>query len=538
MNRLEEKFNNKKAFIPFVVANDPDIKTTIKNVKGLADGGADIIEIGIPFSDPVADGPVIQKADLRALNDPNLDLDRIFYMIDEIRKDTDIPLVFLTYLNIVLQEGYSSFVKKCYKHKIDGLIIPDLPFKERDELLEHINQDKLSLVSLLTTNNNEEEIKNIATQSKGFIYLVSSLGVTGERSSFNHDLKDYVQKIKSYTDTPVSVGFGIHEKKQASKISEFADGIIIGSGCVKIVEKYGIYADNKLKDYAKMIKEAIEWLLLLYWREGLKIKFITNDNVILRYDDFNQTAKKVIILLSGIGSSRIIWEHQISVLIKNNYRVINLDARNQGDSQRTKKGRKISKHALDLRELIEKLEINMPILIGNSMGASTIYAYLSLFGTESIKGVISIDQSPKMINTDKWEYGYKNLSWGNFPDYMRNSIGKVTYQKINDSLTNKLKEQNEKLPYDEKSNLPLLIDHAFQDWRSVIYNADIPMLFIAGDKSPLFNCRFINILAEKNVNIKGVILKNVGHIIMAENSKLFNNEMINFTHEIDHNLSR
>lgn len=276
-------------------------------------------------------------------------------------------------------------------------------------------------------------------------------------------------------------------------------------------------------------------MLLLYLREGLKIKFITNDNVILRYDDFNQTAKKVIILLSGIGSSRIIWEHQISVLIKNNYRVINLDARNQGDSQRTKKGRRISKHAIDLRELIEKLEINMPILIGNSMGAATIYAYLSLFGTESIKGVISIDQSPKMINTDKWEYGYKNLSWENFPDYMMNPIGKVTYQKINDSLKNKLKEQNEKLPYDEKSNLPLLIDHAFQDWRSVIYDADIPMLFIAGDKSPLFNCRFINILAEKNVNIKGVILKNVGHIIMAENSKLFNNEMINFIHEIDQN---
>lgn len=257
MNKLEEKFKNNKAFIPFVVANDPNLKGTIANVKALVDGGADIIEIGIPFSDPVADGPVIQRADLRSLKNNDLDLDKLFSMVDEIREYTDVPLVFLTYLNIVLQEGYESFIEKCYFHKIDGLIIPDLPFKERDELLNYIDQDKLSLISLVSTNNSESEIKKIVTGSNGFIYLVSSLGVTGERSSFNEDLKDYVQEIKKYSDIPIAIGFGIHERKQANEIAKLSDGVIIGSACVKIVEKYGINADNKLKEYAKMIKEAI-----------------------------------------------------------------------------------------------------------------------------------------------------------------------------------------------------------------------------------------------------------------------------------------
>ncbi|WP_370636141.1 alpha/beta fold hydrolase [Lactobacillus sp. S2-2] len=248
----------------------------------------------------------------------------------------------------------------------------------------------------------------------------------------------------------------------------------------------------------------------------------------LNYDDLNPNSHKVIILLAGIGSSKVIWENQISVLLEKDYRVINLDARNQGDSQRTKKGTRISKHAVDLKELISDLDIKNPILMGNSMGAATIYAYISLFGTKNIKGVISIDQTPKMINTKDWKYGYKDLSWENFPDYMKLPIGKVTYQKIDQRLKQKIKIQEQKNPYDSESNLPLLIDHSFQDWRSIIYDIDIPILFVVGDKSPLFNYRFIDILKKKNVNIKGVVIKNVGHIIMAENPTLFNKEMFNF----------
>ncbi|KPN83308.1 Tryptophan synthase alpha chain [Apilactobacillus kunkeei] len=256
MNKLVETMQGGNKLVGYVVANDPDIDTTIKNVVALSEGGADVIEIGIPFSDPVADGPVIQRADLRALADGELPMDKVFAMVDEIHQETDITLVFLTYLNVVLQYGYDEFCHQCLKHGVSGLIIPDLPYEEQDELLPFIDKYDLALVPLVTLNS-DDRIEKLVQHAKGFIYLVSSLGVTGERDEFSNFLSGIVQKIKEYTDVPVAIGFGIHSAKQASEMNQISDGVIIGSSFVRIVEEDKQDAPKRLKDYANEIKQAI-----------------------------------------------------------------------------------------------------------------------------------------------------------------------------------------------------------------------------------------------------------------------------------------
>lgn len=257
MSKISQSFKNHKNFIAFVTANDPDMETTVNNVVALAEGGADVVEIGIPFSDPVADGPVIQAADLRALRDPNLPIESIFAAVKEIRRRTAVPLVFLVYLNVVLQYGYERFTADCEKFGVDGLIIPDLPYEERGELAPFTDKHGLDLMPLITVTSCER-IPMIAKEATGFIYLVSSLGVTGTRKSFASNLAQVVGQIKAVTDVPVAIGFGVHTADQAQAMAELADGVIIGSACVQIVADDGQNAPAKLQAYAEEIRAAVD----------------------------------------------------------------------------------------------------------------------------------------------------------------------------------------------------------------------------------------------------------------------------------------
>ncbi|MFD1672661.1 tryptophan synthase subunit alpha [Agrilactobacillus yilanensis] len=256
MSNLKSVFKNRKAFIPFVVADDPDFDTTVANVVALANNGADIVEIGIPFSDPVADGPVIQAADLRAFEN-DVTPTKIFAMVAEIRKQTAIPIVFLTYLNIVFKYGYDAFCQKCQALQIDGLVIPDMPYESRTDLAPFADKYNIDLIPLITPTSGHR-IEKIAQAATGFIYVVSSLGITGQRDSFDEKLTDLVTEINKYTTIPTAIGFGIHTPEQAQHMATIADGAIIGSAIVDIVAQYKQDAPTHLAAYAQTMRQALD----------------------------------------------------------------------------------------------------------------------------------------------------------------------------------------------------------------------------------------------------------------------------------------
>ncbi|WP_313525139.1 tryptophan synthase subunit alpha [Anaerotignum sp.] len=256
MNNIESAFQNGNAFIGFLTAGDPNLEKTEQYILALEQAGADLIEIGIPFSDPIAEGKVIERANIRALN-AGTTTDKVFDMVKRVRKKTKIPLVFLTYLNPVFCYGYDNFFKKCNAVGIDGIIIPDLPFEEKNEVLPFAEEQDVALISLISPTS-EDRISMIAKQSKGFIYLVSSMGVTGVRNQITTNLSLLTQSIKSNSNIPVCVGFGISTPEQCKEISTFADGIIVGSAIVKIIEKYGENAQPHLIDYVIKMKNSME----------------------------------------------------------------------------------------------------------------------------------------------------------------------------------------------------------------------------------------------------------------------------------------
>lgn len=255
MSNLKEVFANKKAFIPFVVADDPDFDTTVQSVITLAENGADIVELGIPFSDPVADGPVIQSADLRAFY-AGVNTDVVFDIVERAREKTDVPIIFLTYANIAFKYGYEAFCQKCQSLNITGLVIPDLPLEESDELREIATKHNIDLIPLIAPTSGNR-IETIAKKATGFIYMVSSLGVTGVREDFSKQLQATIDRIKKVTDVPVAIGFGIHSPEQAAKLSEISDGVIIGSAVVNIIANNTGDVQKDLADYAQSIKDAI-----------------------------------------------------------------------------------------------------------------------------------------------------------------------------------------------------------------------------------------------------------------------------------------
>ncbi len=256
MSNIENAFKNGKAFIPFITCGDPNLETTIKIVRTMQDAGADLIELGIPFSDPTAEGPVIQDANIRALKN-KFSTDDIFEMVRDLRKDITIPLVFMTYANVVFSYGIEKFVKTASEIGIDGIILPDVPFEERDEFLGICDNYDIDFISLIAPTS-EDRIELIARDARGFLYIVSSLGVTGVRNNITTDISSMVELVKNANpNIPSAVGFGISTPEQAFNMTRTADGAIVGSAIVRIVEKYGIDAPKYVYDYVKSMKDAV-----------------------------------------------------------------------------------------------------------------------------------------------------------------------------------------------------------------------------------------------------------------------------------------
>lgn len=260
INRIDQKFNelkekNKKALIVFITSGDPDLNSTYEFALQLEESGADIIELGVPFSDPVAEGPVIQAASERALKE-GVKIDSIFDMVKKLRKKTDIPLLFMMYVNCIYVYGAERFFSNCRDAGIDGVIIPDLPFEEQGEISD--TADKYGIHSiLLIAPTSEERIKKIASNARGFLYCVSSSGVTGTRNSFNTDFEYFSGEINKHTASPTAVGFGISGPEQARMLSKYFDGVIMGSAFVKIIEKYGTESKEHIGKLAKEVRQAL-----------------------------------------------------------------------------------------------------------------------------------------------------------------------------------------------------------------------------------------------------------------------------------------
>jgi len=255
VSNIVQAFKNGKAFIGFVTGGDPSIEKTKEFVREMIRAGADLVEIGIPFSDPIAEGPVIQEANIRALN-AGATVEKLFTLIEDLRKETSIPLVFLTYINPVFHYTYDAFFKRCGACGLDGIIIPDLPFEEQAEARKAAAQYGVDLISLIAPTS-EGRIKEIAQTAAGFIYLVSSMGVTGVRSAITTDLASITAAVRSVTKIPIAIGFGIHNPAQAAQMARIADGVIVGSAIVKIVAEHGDAAGPHIYDYVKEMKEAV-----------------------------------------------------------------------------------------------------------------------------------------------------------------------------------------------------------------------------------------------------------------------------------------
>ena len=255
VNRIREAFSDGKAFIPFITGGDPDLETTEKLLYALYEAGADIIEIGVPFSDPIAEGPVIEAADERALK-AGCTVEKLFELVTRVRADIKAPLLFMTYYNPIFVRGVSKFADRCSACGMDGLIVPDLPFEERDELLEPCTSCGLELISLIAPTT-EARIADIAKNSEGFLYCVSSLGVTGVRRELDDSAERIVAQARSVSDIPCAVGFGVSTPEQARKISGFADGVIIGSAIVRIAAAHGRDCVEPISRFAKDVKMAI-----------------------------------------------------------------------------------------------------------------------------------------------------------------------------------------------------------------------------------------------------------------------------------------
>ena len=255
MSNIAKAFKNGKAFIPFITCGDPDLATTAAAVREAVKNGADLIELGIPFSDPTAEGPVIQGANLRALSG-GVNTDMIFSFVRGLRTDVTVPMVFMTYANVVFSYGSEKFISTCAEIGIDGLILPDIPYEEKEEFLPLCHRYGVDLISLIAPTS-ENRVGMIAKDAEGFIYLVSSLGVTGERSKINTDLTAIVKTIRENTSVPCAIGFGISTPEQAKQMASLSDGAIVGSAIVRLLEKHGKDAPKYIGEYVKSMKQGV-----------------------------------------------------------------------------------------------------------------------------------------------------------------------------------------------------------------------------------------------------------------------------------------
>lgn len=255
MSKIKNAFAKGKAFVAFITCGDPDLATTAAVVRAAVQNGADLIELGIPFSDPTAEGPVIQGANLRALNS-GVTTDKIFDLVRELRQDVTVPMVFMTYANVVYSYGAEKFISTCREIGMDGLILPDLPFEEKEEFQPLCQQYGVDLISLIAPTS-ENRIAMIAKEAEGFLYIVSSLGVTGTRSEITTDLASIVKVVRANTNIPCAIGFGISTPEQAKAMAALSDGAIVGSAIIKLLEKYGKTAPQYVGEYVKAMKDAL-----------------------------------------------------------------------------------------------------------------------------------------------------------------------------------------------------------------------------------------------------------------------------------------
>lgn len=256
MNNISKAFENKKAFIGFVTAGDPDLETSREILIQMANAGCDLIEVGIPFSDPIAEGPVIQEANIRALSQGTT-TDKVFELVRSVSAQIEIPMVFMTYLNVLFRYGYDKFLKKAADCGISGVIIPDLPFEEKHELSDVAKKYGVAVISLIAPTS-KERIRQIAAEAEGFLYIVSSLGVTGMRNEIQTDLCAITSAVKEVSNVPTAIGFGINTPAQAGQMSQWADGVIVGSAIVKLVAEHGKNAPQKIADYIRSMKAAMQ----------------------------------------------------------------------------------------------------------------------------------------------------------------------------------------------------------------------------------------------------------------------------------------
>lgn len=252
MSKIKEAFKNGKAFIPFITGGDPDLETTKKLIIEMQNAGADLIEVGIPFSDPIAEGQVIQEADLRVL-EAGCTTDKLMDALIEIKDQIHIPLVFMTYINVIYKYGKKKFMDRCNLCGISGIIVPDCPYEEKDELLPECREAGVELISMIAPTS-QDRIKMIAREAEGFLYCVSSLGV---RKEIKTDINGMIELVKEVSDVPCAVGFGISTPKQAEDVCKYADGAIVGSAIVRIVAEHGKECVPYVSQYVKEMKEAV-----------------------------------------------------------------------------------------------------------------------------------------------------------------------------------------------------------------------------------------------------------------------------------------
>ena len=255
MSRIAEAFAKGKAFIPFITCGDPDLETTAKVVRAAVKAGADLIELGIPFSDPTAEGPVIQGANLRALTG-GVTTDAVFDLVRDLRRDVTVPMVFMTYANVVYSYGTERFARTCAETGMDGVILPDVPYEEKEEFAAIFRPLGLDVISLIAPTS-EQRIAMIAREAEGFIYIVSSLGVTGVRSEITTDIGAMVRLVRENTNVPCAVGFGISRPEQAAKMAGLSDGAIVGSAIIRLLEQYGRDAAGPVEEYVRSMKDAV-----------------------------------------------------------------------------------------------------------------------------------------------------------------------------------------------------------------------------------------------------------------------------------------
>ncbi len=255
MSKTEQAFKNGKAFIPFLTCGDPDLETTEKLVRAMASAGADLIELGIPFSDPTAEGPVIQAANIRALAG-GVTTDKIFDMVSKLRNDITIPLAFMTYANVVFSYGIDRFMSICRDIGIDAIILPDVPYEEKNEFELPALKNGIDFISLIAPTS-EGRIAKISEDASGFIYLVSSMGVTGMRGKIETDLSSIVNTVRQHSKVPCAIGFGISSTEQCRNMAELSDGAIVGSAIVNIIAKYGRESVPYVESYVNQMKYAL-----------------------------------------------------------------------------------------------------------------------------------------------------------------------------------------------------------------------------------------------------------------------------------------